>query len=70
MYMRQGMMENMLRMPRATNLIEHVMQGVLTVGLECNVEVDGSVGRWVAQALPVFQHSMPGVLDMHIFPMW
>ncbi len=64
------MMENVLWMLGAADLVESVNQGVLTVGLESNVEVDRSAGGRATQALPVLRDGVPGVLGLHIIPTW
>jgi len=66
----EGMMEDMLWIPGAADLVEHVNQCVLAVRLERNIEVDrGARGR-VAHALPVLRDDIPRVLDMHVSPTW
>lgn len=36
-----------------TDLVEHIHQRILTVGLECSIDVSREVGVYVTQALPV-----------------
>src|SRR6266702_7444014 len=57
-------------MPRSADLVERVNQGVLTVGLERNVEVDRGVGWRAIQILPVLRDAGPRVFRAHVAPMW
>ena len=52
------------------DFVQGVDQGVLVLGLECNVEIDGGVSTRVAQARPVHWDRIPLVLYMHVFPTW
>jgi hypothetical protein len=54
--------------PRVADLGDGVNQGALLFGLECNIEVNGGSGRWLAQTLPVNWNGIPGVLDPHVIP--
>ena len=64
------MMHNVLWIPGAADLVQHVNQRVLAVGFESNVEVDCDVGRRVAHGLPSLRDGIPGVLCVHVVPTW
>ena len=64
----KGGVADVLRMSRDADLVERVDEGILTVGLERNVEVDREVGGWVTQALPVGQDGIPRAHRVHVFP--
>ena len=58
-------------MPRVADLGEGVNQGALSIGLKCKVEVvNHCPGGCVSQTLPVGWNGIPGVLDLHIIPMY
>jgi hypothetical protein len=46
-------------MPRITDLIEHINQGVLAVWLESNAQVNGGARRGMTLAFPVFRKRLP-----------
>ncbi len=46
-------------MVRIADLIERVNQGVLTVWLERNAQVNGGVDRWITLAFPLFRNRVP-----------
>ena len=52
------------------DLVEGVDQGILTLGLERNVEVDRGFGGWVAQTYPAFGDGIPRMLHEHAALMW
>jgi hypothetical protein len=62
------MVENILRMPWAADLVENVDQGVLTLGLERKIKVNCGTGRRAAQAPPVLRDGVPGVHGVHVVP--
>ena len=51
--------EDVLWMLWTANLIKCVDQGVLVLGLECYVEIDGGVSGWVTQVEPVLWDRIP-----------
>ena len=40
------------------------------MGLERDIEVDCGAVRWVTKVLPVFRDGFPGVLGVHVAPVW
>ncbi len=52
------------------DLVERVNQGVLTVGLQCQVEVNRGISGWRAQSLRVLRDGIPYVLHPHFVPTW
>lgn len=53
---------------RADELIEYVDQGVLTVRLGRNVDVECDDRSRVAQNLPVLWNGVPGMLGVFVVP--
>ncbi len=62
--------KDVLWMPRRADLVEHRNQGILAVGPERCVEVDGGTGGREAQILPVLRDGFPSVLHSQIVPTW
>ena len=50
------------------DLVQGVDQGILVLGLERNVEIDGGVSRRVAEIRPVHWDRIPLVLYVYVFP--
>ena len=62
--------DDVLLVPGVANFVECVGQGVLAVGLECEVEVDCGVGGRGTKTLPVGQDGVPRVPHTYITPKW
>ncbi len=56
-------------MAGTADFVEGIDQGILTLGLERNVEVDRGFGGWVAKTYPAFGDGIPCMFHAHTTPM-